>query len=712
MFLILMTTSLLTRGTTAATPRLSSGEGLLLTSTWNNYAEAEQFCLATYGLGLASWDVLDARPVLAAQCRTFGCWVDGDKSISPWGMELCPMVFTPDGLPLPASPQLSACPTLQRSVCRVPAQPPAPPSPPPPPPSPPSPPSPPRPPPPKTPAPSPPAAPSPPRPPRPPMTPLAKSSVPYAPLNPGPSAFQMLKEQSMVVAVHMVHIPGTDKYLYMERPSGYHPDNSREIAGSIDLVTREWKHLQTPDGLFCCGHVQMSNGSVAIVGGHKENAGFPSGLKSIRTYTNGQESLVKVTEMAWARWYPSATLLPDSQILIMGGTQDVGAGTARNPYYEVWNPATPSVTQQHLVNPDYLNRVRQNYYPFNFWLPSGLLFNYCNNNGWLMDPYEGRYVQALPNRPRSVISPSTVYTTQFPYTGTAVMLMLKPEDNYRVDILQMGGADITANNDLTIEACSESLRLTIDLPGAEANGEWHNMNGGWVVEFMGSPRVMPDSILLPNGKVILLNGATQGLAGDASSGGGSRADFPNFFAEVYDPDAPVNTRWSTLARSQIARMYHSTTALTTNGTILVSGCDRCTKYQSDLPFSQSPAKAEYRNEIFYPPYFYDTWNKPVILDAPARVRYNEQFTILWSGEENANVPVTAAVLVAPSSTTHSFNTNQRAVKLLPVFNDQGAKMLTVRAPPTKDHAPPQMYMLFLLNGDIYSRAQWVTLGDY
>ncbi len=36
---------------------------------------------------------------------------------------------------------------------------------------------------------------------------------------------------SNVVAVHMVHVPGSDKYLFMERPSGYHPFDKNYIAG-------------------------------------------------------------------------------------------------------------------------------------------------------------------------------------------------------------------------------------------------------------------------------------------------------------------------------------------------------------------------------------------------------------------------------------------------------------------------------------------------
>ena len=36
-------------------------------------------------------------------------------------------------------------------------------------------------------------------------------------------------------------------------------------------------------------------------------------------------------------------------------------------------------------------------------------------------------------------------------------------------------------------------------------------------------------------------------------------------------------------------------------------------------------------------------------------------------------------------------------------------VLTVRGPPSINIAPPGMYMLFLLNGDYYSAAKWVTL---
>jgi hypothetical protein len=72
------------------------------------------------------------------------------------------------------------------------------------------------------------------------------------------------------------------------------------------------------------------------------------------------------------------------------------------------------------------------------------------------------------------------------------------------------------------------------------------------------------------------------------------------------------------------------------------------------------------------------------------------------------VDVTGVALVAPTSDTHGFN-NQRVVFLEIVPGDDATKTLTVRTPPVAALAPPQAYMLSLLNGKTYSRARWVHL---
>lgn len=338
-------------------------------------------------------------------------------------------------------------------------------------------------------------------------------------------------------------------------------------------------------------------------------------------------------------------------------------------------------------------------------MPDGRLFNWCNRIGFIMDPLKGEYLVRLPDRPDR-------YIVQFPFTGTSVMLMLKPEDDYALEVMQIGGALVDAVYDLNISACKQSMRMKVRYDG----GAQYDDTAGyaidqWIPENMGAPRVMPDAVLLPNGCVVLLNGAARGVAGDAASGGGSRASYPAFFAEMYDPEAPRGQRWATLARSQIARLYHSTAALTSNGTILTTGCDRCAgkKVVTDLEFSSVRAKAEYRNEIFYPPHWFEFNKKPLVTRAPISVGFGEDFVVEYTGEYEPSVVATGATLVAPSSVTHSFNTNQRVIKLLLLNHDPDAKRMLFRSPPTPNHAPPQMYMLFLLNEQVYSKAVWVTL---
>ncbi len=107
-----------------------------------------------------------------------------------------------------------------------------------------------------------------------------------------------------------------------------------------------------------------------------------------------------------------------------------------------------------------------------------------------------------------------------------------------------GGAPVTSNNDITVVAgrnshrikltwsrpseCTRPPRLPVRRPRppgpphssspppltcsplTSAAGEshpWQYEFSEWVEEDMGIPRVMGDSVLLPNGDVVLLNGA-------------------------------------------------------------------------------------------------------------------------------------------------------------------------------------------------------------
>ena len=128
------------------------------------------------------------------------------------------------------------------------------------------------------------------------------------------------------------------------------------------------------------------------------------------------------------------------------------------------------------------------------------------------------------------------------------------------------------------------MRLRID---AVATGGY-STGDGWQMETMPSPRVSHSSVLLPNGKVLLMGGAKAGLLGDAAAGGVAMLNDPNFWPVLYSPSSPEGARYATLARSQIARLLHSTAGLTTNGTVFVTGCDRSGRFWSTANYSACP----------------------------------------------------------------------------------------------------------------------------
>jgi len=70
---------------------------------------------------------------------------------------------------------------------------------------------------------------------------------------------------------------------------------------------------------------------------------------------------------------------------------------------------------------------------------------------------------------------------------------------------------------------------------------------------------------LPDGTVLIVNGAQQGQAGFAA------ATEPNLNAVLYDPSLPAGTRFSTLGKTTIPRMYHSEATLLPDGRVLISG---------------------------------------------------------------------------------------------------------------------------------------------
>lgn len=119
-----------------------------------------------------------------------------------------------------------------------------------------------------------------------------------------------------------------------------------------------------------------------------------------------------------------------------------------------------------------------------------------------------------------------------PFDGTAALLPLSPP-LYIPEILACGGSvksDATPVAELSSQdpATSQCSRLTLTPAGIAR---------GWQVEHMPQGRMMPEMILLPNGQVLITNGAASGYAAVASIGvttGNSNADHPMCVLSAYE----------------------------------------------------------------------------------------------------------------------------------------------------------------------------------
>ncbi|MGH7536763.1 MAG: hypothetical protein ACREMG_14450, partial [Gemmatimonadales bacterium] len=132
-------------------------------------------------------------------------------------------------------------------------------------------------------------------------------------------------------AVHMVLVPGagTEHSRVLWWPDGingriyaWNPANGdcsgAPLAGTTEL---SWN---PGTNIFCSGHTQLSGaqgGQVLTVGGVSSPADW--GLRDTRRYSvgPGAGTWTALTPHRWPRWYPSATTLRDSRVLVCSGNK-------------------------------------------------------------------------------------------------------------------------------------------------------------------------------------------------------------------------------------------------------------------------------------------------------------------------------------------------------------------------------------------------------
>ena len=286
----------------------------------------------------------------------------------------------------------------------------------------------------------------------------------------------------------------------------------------------------------------------------------------------------------------------------------------------------------------------------------------------------------------------------YPASGSSAMLPLLASDGFqKIEILICGGApnsaftSAKAGNFLTaLQSCG---RILITDP-----------NPVWAMENMPAPRVMGDMLNLPNGEVVIINGAERGTAGWEIAGNPALAPY------LYRPNAMAGQRFTVLATSTIMRFYHSTANVLPDGRIFVGGSNPHVGYV----FSGVTFPTELRLEAYSPYYLdesYSTLRPNIVSLSTDSVSYGTRFTVKFS--VSSYVPNNIQFnIYAPSFTTHAFSMNQRLLILASTSPKRvrGIYIAIVTAPPSSVAAPPGYYTLFVVNNGIPSVANWIHLS--
>jgi len=396
----------------------------------------------------------------------------------------------------------------------------------------------------------------------------------------------------------------------------------------------------------------------------------PDGAPGVNS-TNMWEEDVSSVGLQAPRWYPSAMMMANGSILIVGGED--GSNGVPTPSLELLPRAGPALYCEWLKESD-----PNNLYPYLTVLPSSGIFVAYWNQARILDPITLETKKILPQIPGSVTEPLSGRT--YPFEGTSVLLPQSAPYTDPLTILICGGSGPGIAT-----ALDNCVSIAPDAP-----------NPHWTLERMPSKRVMSCMVALPDGTFLILNGAQQGVAGFAL------ASMPNLNAVLYDPAKPVGARMSIMANTTIARLYHSEAVLMDDGRVLVSGSDP----QSQAPGPMYPE--EMRVEVFIPPY-YLAMNKATRLaftlaNGVESYGYGATITIAITN----GGPVARVSLLGAVASTHGNSMGQRTI--FPAFQCNGS-MCTVTTPPGPNVSPPGWFQMFVLDAQgVPSVARWVRIG--
>ena len=400
--------------------------------------------------------------------------------------------------------------------------------------------------------------------------------------------------------------------------------------------TSEQLVSETGHNMFCPGTTFLPDGRLLI------NGGIDAAETTL--YDPASSSFTRAARMNIPRGYNSNTLLQDGSVLTLGGSWS-GYGDKNG---ELWTAS---------------GGWRQ--------LPGLAVRPFLQTNGqwggdshmWLLSAGNGRVLHAGPQRDMAWIDPGgdgrilpigPRGDDAEALTGNTVMF--EPER-----VLKIGG---TAGADAALTA-SRSAHL-IDLVAGPTVRRIASMNYA---------RVLHNSVVLPNGQVVVVGGQTRMLL--------FSNDYAVLPAELFDP---VTETFTVLPAMSVPRNYHGVALLLADGRVLSSGGGLCG--WADCGDINHP---DY--QILSPPYLFNAdgspATRPVLSSAPARVVHGRRIRV------TGDASIRAFSLVRQSATTHTVNHDQRRVPI--AFRTVEPGVYELEIPSNPGVLLPGAWMLFAMN---------------
>lgn len=486
-----------------------------------------------------------------------------------------------------------------------------------------------------------------------------------------------------IIPIHMVLLPdgrvlsyGTDRNGVQGATMWYSIWDPSLGTGPNSMMTLDntWR-----TDTFCAAQTLIpSTGKILIAGGDRVNDGVRNYANSdVNLFDPTDNSLTKQSQsMAYQRWYATAVTNQFGEQVILGGRIDrtwPEIDPESQTPLQAWKGSLPVYQPMATTVATYASTPEV----------------YNATTGWRTltnATSEAAYGSALPtwNYPRAWLGPKgtiivltehgRVFALNSQGTGSlkqqfpAVKLAWSPETTPGVmylpgRILSIRGLGIAQTVDIRndVPVVANTANLSLD-------------------------RRYGNATVLPDGKVWVNGGSSSGndLAGAA------------YHSETWDPATGL---WTTSASASLPRLYHSTSLLLPDATVVTGG-------------GGAPGPLTLLNaEIYYPPYLYRKdgsglpADRPVITSAPTVVAWGASFSVTMA----TTAKPSRVTLIRTGTVTHAFNNDQRFTSL---SFKQNKKTLTMTMPTSRAQLPPGFYMLFVLDANgVPSVAKTIRITD-